>query len=63
MLAVWRKTPLPHHNRRRKTMQTKKANQSKSSLVAQLKPKPSHKEKKQKNQPKQQTTTIQSPDK
>jgi hypothetical protein len=46
MQAVWRKTSIPHANSQRKTMQTQKATCSAGSLVAFLKQKPSHKEKK-----------------
>jgi hypothetical protein len=49
MLAVWRKTNIPHTNRQRKTKQTQIRNKSTSSLVAQLKIFSPHKERKQKN--------------
>jgi hypothetical protein len=58
MLAVWRKTHVPHLSRQRKTMQTRKATCSASSLVAFLKQKPSHKEKKQKNPTQTKTNLI-----
>jgi hypothetical protein len=45
MYGVWRKTPLPHPDRRRKTMQTPKATALSCSLVKILKQKHPHKEK------------------
>ena len=46
MLGVWRKMPLPHRNRRRKTLQTQKANAPNCRHVAGLKRPHQHKEKK-----------------
>jgi hypothetical protein len=47
MLGVWRKIPLPHHNRQRKTLQKQNTTCPKSCLVAAVKVPHPHKEKKQ----------------
>jgi hypothetical protein len=48
MLNVWRKTLMPHQNKRRKTLQTKKATAFICILVACRKTPLPHKERKQK---------------
>jgi hypothetical protein len=49
MLGVWRKTLIPHRNRRQKTLQTPNATRSSSSIVENLKPPHPQKEKKLKH--------------
>jgi hypothetical protein len=51
MYGLWRKTDIPHRNRRRKTLQPQKATAATFSLVKILKPPSPHKDKKK------QTTT------